>query len=95
MFSSSGHPSSRPPVDVRDDDDDLHQTQIQRSVRDYLDEPADIGRAVGNHTRELFVSCEPAEALQQQLEFLRPSYIVLHDIASRGARRSPPSWGCR
>ena len=86
MFSSSGHPSSRPPVDVRDDDD-LHQTQIQRSVRDYLDEPADIGRAVGNHTRELFVSCEPAEALQQQLEFLRPSYIVLHDIASRGARR--------
>jgi ribose 5-phosphate isomerase A len=74
-------------VDVRDDDDDLHQTQIQRSVRDYLDEPADIGRAVGNHTRELFVSCEPAEALQQQLEFLRPSYIVLHDIASRGARR--------
>ncbi|MFO1275474.1 hypothetical protein [Sphaerotilus uruguayifluvii] len=84
MTTLSG-PSSRPPV--HDGDEDHYETQIQRSVRDYLDEPADIGRPVGNNTRELFVSCEPAEALQQQFEFLRPSYIVLHDIASRGARR--------
>lgn len=70
---------------AHDPNDDPGETRIERSEHDYLDEPADIGRAVGNHTRELFVACEPAEALQQQLDFLRPRYIVLHDIGSRGA----------
>jgi hypothetical protein len=70
---------------AQDPNDDASETRIERSEHDYLDEPADIGRAVGNHTRELFVACEPAEALQQQLDFLRPRYLVLHDIGSRGA----------
>ncbi|MDQ5898532.1 MAG: hypothetical protein QG612_2618 [Pseudomonadota bacterium] len=84
MYSTFGT-TSRPPE--QDEDGEHRATQIQNSVSDYLDEPADIGRPVGNNTRELFVSCEPSEALQQQLEFLRPSYVVLHAIASRGARR--------
>jgi hypothetical protein len=61
-------------------------TQWQRSEDDYLDGRADIGRAVGNHTRELFVSCEPGEALQQQFEHLQPSYIALHDLACLASR---------
>lgn len=63
------------------------ETRIQRSPRDYLDEPADIGRPVGNHTRELFVACEPALALAQQFDYLRPGYVALHDIACQGAKR--------
>jgi hypothetical protein len=66
---------------------DASPTQIQRSLDDRLDNAVDIGRPVGNHTRELFVSCEPGEAVQQQFEYLRPSYIALHDIAGRSARR--------
>lgn len=76
-----------PPADGSDHAVDAPATQIQRSFDDRLDNAVDIGRPVGNHTRELFVSCEPGEALQQQFEYLRPSYIALHDIASRGARR--------
>lgn len=70
-----------------DADDSRFNTQVQRSQREYLDEPSDIGRSVGNNTRELFVSCEPAEALQQQIDYLRPSYIALHDVGARGARK--------
>lgn len=75
------------PADGSDAHGGAPPTQIQRSFDDPLDNALDIGRPVGNHTRELFVSCEPGEALQQQFEYLRPSYIALHDVASRGARR--------
>lgn len=70
-----------------DTSSDAPPTHIQRSFDDRLDNALDIGRPVGNHTRELFVSCEPGEALQQQFDYLRPSYIALHDIAGRSARR--------
>jgi hypothetical protein len=75
------------PADGSDPSLDVSPTRIQRSVDDRLDNALDIGRPVGNHTRELFVSCETGEALQQQFEYLRPSYIALHDVASRSARR--------
>ena len=75
------------PADGSDGAADAPPTWIQRSADDRLDNAVDIGRPVGNHTRELFVSCEPGEALQQQLDFLRPSYIALHDVACRSARR--------
>jgi hypothetical protein len=75
------------PADGSDPGLDASPTHIQRSIDDRLDNDLDIGRPVGNHTRELFVSCDPGEALQQQFEYLRPSYIALHDVASRGARR--------
>lgn len=70
-----------------DTSSDASPTRIQRSADDRLDNAVDIGRPVGNHTRELFVSCETGDALQQQLDYLRPSYIALHDIACRSARR--------
>jgi hypothetical protein len=56
-------------------------TLIQRTPGEYLGERPDIGRAVGNHTRELFVSCEVGEALQQQFDHLQPVYVALHDLA--------------
>ena len=49
--------------------------------------PRDIGREVGNHTRELFVSCDPADALLQQFERLVPSFIAVHDVGTRNARK--------
>ena len=53
---------------LRDDDEDA-ATQRQ-----------DIGRQVSPHERELFVSCEPALAMQQQFEHLHPAFIAVHDI---------------
>lgn len=47
----------------------------------------DIGRAVGGNTRELFVSCEPGEALAQQLDYLRPDYVAVHDLGATASRK--------
>lgn len=47
----------------------------------------DIGRPVGNQVRELFVSCAPGEALQQQFEHLHPEFIAIHDLATRSSRQ--------
>ena len=63
-------------------------TQILHSEDDYLaTEKADIGRQTGTDTRELFVSCDPAQALQQQLEHLRPDFIAVHDVGTSSARK--------
>jgi len=60
-------------------------TQIARDENDYLAARGDainIGRHVGGNQHELFVSCGAAEALQQQLDHLRPAYIALHDLGT-------------
>ena len=46
-----------------------------------------VGRQVGQSQWELFVVFDPAEALQQQFEVLRPEYIALHDIGTQSSRR--------
>lgn len=51
------------------------------------DEPRDIGRQVSADQRELFVSCDPAEAMQQQFELLHPDYIALHDVGTVSSRK--------
>lgn len=48
---------------------------------------ADIGEPVGRHTRELFVSCEPAEALRMQLGQTGLRYMVIADSGGGRARR--------
>lgn len=83
--------AAAPPPPQRQDGPDLEPdtlvpTQWQRSEDDYLDGRSDIGRAVGNHTRELFVTGDPGEALQEQFDRLRPSYIALHDLACLASR---------
>ncbi len=50
-------------------------------------EKSDIGRQTGTNERELFVSCAPAEALQQQFEHLHPEFITIHDIATNSSRK--------
>lgn len=50
-------------------------------------EGQDIGRAVGRNTRELFVSCAPGEALAQQLDYLRPEYVAVHDLGTTASRK--------
>ena len=39
-------------------------------------EQNDIGRQTGANERELFVSCDPAQAMQQQFEHLQPEFIA-------------------
>jgi len=62
-------------------------TQIVRSEDDYLGETRDIGRRIDDRQREFFVSCDASEAMQQQLEVLRPEYIAVHDLGTASSRR--------
>jgi len=63
-------------------------TQFMRDEEDYLAaEKRDIGRQVGNNERELFVSCAPPEALQQQFMHLNPEFIAVHDMGTTSSRR--------
>jgi hypothetical protein len=56
--------------------------------RDEPDEtPGDIGRQTVPNEHELFVSCDPGPALQQQFEFLRPKFIAVHDIGTSSSRK--------
>ncbi|PXW98197.1 hypothetical protein C7444_103295 [Sphaerotilus hippei] len=47
----------------------------------------DLGRPSGEHTRELFVSCDPASALIQHFELHPATYVALHDLACNASRR--------
>ena len=64
-------------------------TQFLTDEDDYLapEKKSDIGRQTGTNERELFVSCAPAEALQQQFEHLHPEFIAIHDIATNSSRK--------
>lgn len=58
-------------------------TQVFADKQDYLDGgDKDIGRRTGPDRYELFVVCDPAEALSQQLVHLAPEYIALHDAGT-------------
>ena len=63
-------------------------TQFVKDEDDYLaPEKHDIGRQTGTNERELFVSCDPALAMQQQFEHLHPEFIAVHDIATNSSRK--------
>jgi hypothetical protein len=63
-------------------------TQFLKDERDYLDgEQPDIGKQVGADARELFVSCDPAQAMRQQFEHLHPEYIAVHDLGTTTSRK--------
>ncbi|MEX8504587.1 hypothetical protein [Leptothrix ochracea] len=68
------------------EEDGSYATQFVRNADDYLQESEeDIGRDVGNHTRELFVSTDAAEALEIQFDHRKPVYIVIHDVAAKAS----------
>jgi len=91
-WDASAHPSRQ-----FDDDDAVWEatraqtgmaTQLMRDKDAYLaDNVRHVGRQVGHAQWELFVACEPAEAMQQQFETLQPEYIALHDIGTPSSRR--------
>jgi hypothetical protein len=63
-------------------------TQLLPSKEDYLASGnPDIGRQVGGQQRELFVSCDPAQAMQQQFDHLQPEFIALHDLGTSSSRK--------
>jgi hypothetical protein len=49
--------------------------------------PMPIGRRLTDSQWEMFVACEPADALQQLFESAQHDYIVLHDIGTQSSRR--------
>jgi hypothetical protein len=63
-------------------------TQIMKTKEDYLGlAPRDIGRRVNEQQHELFVVCDPADAMKQHFELLTPDFIVIHDLGSSSSRR--------
>ena len=63
-------------------------TQFAEDEDNYLaPEKHDIGRQIGVNQRELFVSCDPALAMQLQFEHLQPEFIAVHDIAGTSSRK--------
>ena len=63
-------------------------TQFVRDEDDYLaPDKQEIGRQTAVNMRELFVSCDPAQAMQQQFEHLHPEFIAVHDIATASSRK--------
>lgn len=68
------------------------QTALATQIMRHDDEDGgagqrDIGRQVGANERELFVSCDPALAMQQQFEHLNPEFIAVHDVGTTSSRK--------
>ncbi len=64
------------------------QTQMMGDEEDYLaTQSKAIGRRIDDVRHELFVVCDPAEALAQQFEHHTPEFIALHDLGLDGAGR--------
>lgn len=64
------------------------QTQMIGDEEDYLATTSKaIGRRIDDVQHELFVVCDPAEALAQQFEHHTPEFIALHDLGLDGSSR--------
>jgi hypothetical protein len=86
----------RPAAPPGESPDGWQQTRAQTTLAtrfvgnkdEYLaNQPTDIGRAVGDNLRELFVSCDPAPALLQQFDHAQPEFIAVHDVGTGSARK--------
>lgn len=91
MSFSSDRPSSAHPSSAQDD---WQSTRLQTQISPRLDpleadtdDEHDIGRALGDGTRELFVACEPADALIQQFDHLQPEFIAVHDLGVAASQK--------
>lgn len=88
--------ASQPPRRSPGDDDSWAETRAATSMatrvmgdeEDYLATARRaIGRRIDAERHELFVVCDPAEALQLQFEHHAPEFIVLHDLGLDGSTR--------
>jgi hypothetical protein len=63
-------------------------TQILTNREEYLaPERREIGRRIGDQQHEMFVVCDPAEALHQQFQQWASDFIAIHDIATDSSPR--------
>ncbi|HSW21455.1 MAG TPA: hypothetical protein VLJ62_01690 [Burkholderiaceae bacterium] len=63
-------------------------TQILGNRDEYLaPERREIGRRIGDQQHEMFVVCDPAEAMQQQFQQWASDFIAIHDIATDSSPR--------
>jgi hypothetical protein len=63
-------------------------TQIVGDKDVYLgNASSDIGRRIADDQLELFVVCQPAEAMLQQFAQLAPDFIAIHDIGTTSSAR--------
>jgi hypothetical protein len=63
-------------------------TQILTNREEYLaPDRHEIGRRIGDQQHEMFVVCDPSEAMQQQFQQNSPDFIAIHDIASDSSLR--------
>lgn len=63
-------------------------TQIVADKDAYLGNATnDIGRRVSDEQLELFVVCQPAEAMRQQFAALTPDFIAIHDVGCNASAR--------
>lgn len=63
-------------------------TQILTNREEYLaPDRREIGRRIGDQQHELFVVCDPAEAMLQQFQQHAPDFIAIHDVASDSSAR--------
>lgn len=94
---SSWEASAQPARDFDEQDEESWEatrqqsglaTQLMRDKDEYLAQAMrHVGRQVGQSQWELFAAIDPAEALQQQFDLLKPEYIALHDIGTLSSRR--------
>ncbi len=85
MSHDPSTPSRRPPAG---EDLSAPQTQIVRDREAYLGQGGrDIGRRLTDDQVELFVSGDPAAALQREFERLSPKFIALHDVGTSSSLR--------
>lgn len=84
------HPPAHAAADPAYPDTELltPATQLVSDKEAYLGGAIDdIGRRVADDQLELFVVCQPAEAMRQQLDQLRPEFIALHDLGTASSAR--------
>lgn len=89
QWDASVH-NSRVPVEEWQATRELTQvaTQILTDREAYLaPERKEIGRRIGDQQHELFVVCDPSDALSQQFQQLAADFIAIHDIASDSSPR--------
>ncbi len=81
------YPPTQAPRQGEVDDLSAPATQIVRDRDAYLGQSRDIGRKLTADQIELFVSDDPAVALQRELERLTPQYVALHDVGTSSSLR--------
>ena len=63
-------------------------TQILTNREEYLaPEKREIGRRIGDQHHEMFVVCDPSEAMQQQFQQWASDFIAIHDVATDSSPR--------